>query len=46
MALEWIVEKIIMNTLGKYLNNDDKIKLGIGIKRGMYNYFLNFETEH
>lgn len=40
MALEWVLEKIIMKTLGEYLNNDDQNKLRIGIQKGMYYYFL------
>lgn len=34
MALEWVLEKIIMKTLGEYLNNDDQNKLRIGIQNG------------
>lgn len=34
MALEWVLEKIIMKTVGEYLNNDDQNKLRIGIRRG------------
>lgn len=34
MALEWVLEKIIMKTLGEYLNNDDQNKLRIGIQKG------------
>lgn len=47
MALEWVLEKIIMKTVGEYLNNDDQNKLRIGIRRGMYYYFLKayFQTK-